>query len=897
MLNENNFLDNNASFEFNKRKRRDSNGSCNYQDEQELNLRSSFEDLHSQDNFNQTKFSGLIKNYSASNLKSPNGSLASEKKIGTLETMLKDTASSNTVVVQKKERKKKKTELVVDSNKNVTLSPMMISNMQLMPPPTSTTMITSLSTMTGLITANSPTSSTSTTNTYGFVDLDHQANQQIASPALRPITLNVKSSSSMNNSNNNNLTNVTSIKVSDKNLTNKLKQGSPKASAAESDFNIPSYSPKSSPKLSKSSKQSKQTINTSSANSYNATSPKNPQTLTKLQQQQHQSSKLKSTGLTIIKTSASSSPISISPPTSASPLSPKAQNPLITLNNNNKIMQAKKSKGSLNAVIDKLRVNATSSSNDDNNLLSSLNASLTTGSKDASQLNLPNEIVFTKNELNKSDVLSALSAASLNKLNAIQTNLSKLNESKNKYTKPEINRDYTVKQSSGGLKFTLTKTTKSPLLEAKTKNSNINSSSKLPITTAKNLSSSLNSSSITTSSSSLFQQQLQKQSATKTSTGIKRQLNASTNFKPGQQGNKSSSSSLTKSLSPESADQILEAALPKVHLDKLPKIPKTLNSQSSFSQQQTSQQQQASQSTASQTIQQSQIKNNLQAKFLQQQHLKQQNLLRQQLNSINANNQLHFRKFNTNQSGRQIDLINQTATSDNNTRDFSSSNNQSKTSNNDSQQQQQAAAALHQQTNLSFSQQLDESQNKNEFNKSSTINKFNTQNKNKSSANLNTSITSTQTTQPSSLSITVNPSSTPSSPMECNVIPDVYQKSPPLIPTETIEETASPSIVNTSTANSQSSSFQKTTPTKIFDLPNVQKRSSLESTIAKLSADKQLSISSFNLMPSPSKLVATTAAEVKKVFIDDEDDEERLFIDDEASDSKKNSSSISSKVN
>ena len=175
------FLDNNAtsSFDFNKRKRSLDNSSDD--------AKSSFSDLHSQDNFNQAKFGNLTKSYSSSNSKSPTGSLI-EKRIGTLETMLKDTASSN---VPKKERKRKKND--TDSNKNVALSSVMVSNMQLMPPPS--TMVTSSG-----ITTCSPTTSSSNSNvygTYGFVDLD-PSSPSIGSPALRPITLNVKPSAMSN---------------------------------------------------------------------------------------------------------------------------------------------------------------------------------------------------------------------------------------------------------------------------------------------------------------------------------------------------------------------------------------------------------------------------------------------------------------------------------------------------------------------------------------------------------------------------------------------------------------------------------------------------------------------------------------------------------------------------
>lgn len=166
----------------------DSNNSFNQEDQKPL-----LDDLSSQANFNQTKFGSLNKNYQTVS-KSPN-SVMLDKKLGsnTLETMLKDTASSNPLP-QKKERKRKKTE--TDSSKNMNLSSsIMVSNMQLMPPPSS--MVSSNSQMT--------TSSTSTgNNTYGFIDLEQNSNNSssINSPAgaaLRAITLNVKPSMNTGN--------------------------------------------------------------------------------------------------------------------------------------------------------------------------------------------------------------------------------------------------------------------------------------------------------------------------------------------------------------------------------------------------------------------------------------------------------------------------------------------------------------------------------------------------------------------------------------------------------------------------------------------------------------------------------------------------------------------------
>ena len=829
----NSFLDNATSFEF-KRKR--SLDSSNASDDHEMGFKSSsYEDLHSQDNFAQTKFSSLTKTYSSANSKSPNasGSLI-EKKAGTLEALLKDGGGS-AVVAQKKERKRKKTE--PDPNKNVALSSMMVSNVQLMPPPTSTT--------SGLVAGSS-------TGSSSFGDSD-SSNSSVNSPALRQITLNVKPTMSTAA----NLNTGSMAKVSDKNLANKLKQGSPKN---ESDsFNMSNYSPKSSPKLPKASKQPKIINTPTNASLGIATSPKSQ---TKQQQQSLKLKSLNTAGLTITKTTSITSPITICSPTSASPLSPKTQNPLLLASKT--AVPTKKGKGSLSAVIDKLsvRVSATTTSNNDDNSIGSLSSN-SASSKDGMQLGLGSEITFTKNESNKEPGAGKLSTS--------PASLSKLNENKAKYTKP----DYTVKQSSiTGLKFTVTKTTKSPLLETKAKNSNTK-----PSIANKNLA----SSSLNSSASSLFQQQQSKQSTNKTSTGIKRQLNAGmSGFKAGQPGSKSGA---TKSVSPESADQILEAALPKIHLDKLPKIPKTLNSQQS-AQQTTSQ-------PATPTVQQSQIKSSLQAKFLQQQHLKQQqtqNLLRQQLNynnSLNSGNQLHFRKYGNNQRpdllsqpGNQ--LINQPQTGGpdrSNDPSFVSSSIAKSANVND-------IPAQHQVT--PFGQVDAESQNKNEPNKTSL-------NKSQLIQGISKPTSSTAATSmtASSSSITVNPSSTPSSPMECNVIPDVYQKSPPLIPTETIEEQQTPSSPTPNTIASGLVQFPKTKT--VFDIPSSsvqQKKSSLESTIAKLSEKQHsiVSISSFNL-PSTSKL--TTTAEVKKVFLD-EDDEERLFIDEDIS--KKSNSSTPSKV-
>lgn len=188
-----NFLNNNSasSFDFNKRKRSlDSNSSFNQDDQKP------FDELNSQDSFNQTKFISSTKNFSS---KSPsNGSLI-EKKLGsnTLEAMLKDTGSSITSAPPKKERKRKKTE--TDSTKNANLSSIMVSdsnNMQLMPPPS--TMVTSSNSQ---LTSSSPTS-----NAYGFVDLESSNSSSMNSPALlkaalRPITLNVKPSMNATTSN------------------------------------------------------------------------------------------------------------------------------------------------------------------------------------------------------------------------------------------------------------------------------------------------------------------------------------------------------------------------------------------------------------------------------------------------------------------------------------------------------------------------------------------------------------------------------------------------------------------------------------------------------------------------------------------------------------------------
>lgn len=853
----NSFLENAPSFEF-KRKR--SLDSSNASDDHDMGFKSSsYEDLHSQDNFAQTKLSALTKTYSSANSKSPNNSLI-EKKVGTLETLLKD--SGGAVVVQKKERKRKKTE--TDPNKNVALSSMMVSNIQLMPPPTSTTA--------GLI------ASSSAGNT-AFADSD-SSNSSLNSPALRQITLNVKPASAMSAAVAN-LNAGSMAKVTDKNLASKLKQGSPKTESES--FSMPNYSPKSSPKLPKTSKQPKIINTPTNASLGIATSPKSQ---TKAQQQSLKLKSLNTTGLTITKTTSITSPITISSPTSASPLSPKTQNPLLLAAS--KTVPTKKGKGSLSAVIDKLsvRVSATTTSTTDDNSLGSLSSN-SASSKDSLQLGLGSEItMFTKNESNKE----------ANKLSTSPACLAKLNESKAKYTKPS---DYTVKQSSvGGLKFTVTKTTKSPLLETKAKNSQ---NTAKPSIANKNLA---GSSSLASGAGSLFQQQQSKQSTSKTSTGIKRQLNTGIGgFKPGQQGSKSGA---TKSVSPESQanarDQILEAAIPKIHLDKLPKIPKTLNSQQSLSQQTTVQP--ATQPTSTSTVQQSQIKNSLQAKFMQQQqqHLKQQqqtqNLLRQQLNynnSLNSGNQLHFRKYGNNP--RAADLLNlpgnlpgaqanQAPDNRGNEQSFggaASSSSAAKSANGSDPQQHQATL---------FGQPDGESQSKNEPNKAS-LNKGPLNQGINKPVNVTAAASVSSTAISSSSSIAVNPSSTPSSPMECNVIPDVYQKSPPLIPTETIEEQQTPSSPTPSTIASGLTQFPKTKT--VFDIPSSsvqQKKSSLESTIAKLSEKQHsiVSISSFNL-PSTSKLTAT--AEVKKVFLD-EDDDERLLIDEDIS--KKSNTSTPSKV-
>lgn len=651
------------------------------------------------------------------------------------------------------------------------------------------------------------------------------------------------------------------IKVNDKNLSNKLKQASPKTTTESDSFSMPNYSPKSaSPKVAKQTKQTK--ANTSTSTASTATSPKSQQQSAAKQQSSLKFKSLNTAGTLLTSLKATTSPISISPPTSASPLSPK-QNPLLTA----KTLQAKKNnKGSLNAVIDKLRVNATTSNSDDSSTGSLGSSTLASGLQSSSGSSAI-EIIFKNDLTNKSEnKLTTSPAGSLS---------SKLNESKIKYNRPE----FTVKQS-GALKFTVTKTTKSPSVE-QTKTKVIN---KLPVSGIKNL-----PPSSSTSTSSLFAQQ--KQSSTnKTSTGIKRQLNTS-NFKLGiQQGNKGGST--TKSLSPESADQILEAALPKIQLDKLPKIPKTLNSQFN------SQQNQQNQPTASaqSTVQQQQIKNNLQAKFLQQQQLKlqqqqQQNLLlKQQSNSFNSLNN-NFRKYGSNQ--RTIgDQLNQTQDGNvqmaRTTADYgntSSSNAQPKTTINN-ENHQSIASSSQQSENESQSGKADSS-------KSISNKQFNAQNNNKPITITSTkSVTVTTTSTLSSVTTVANPSSTPSSPMECNVIPDVYQKSPPLIPTETIEETTNTGSSSSLNSSSTSGQFQKTK--NVFDLPssgssNVQKKntSTMESTIAKLSEKQQPSITAFNLT-STSKLLTQSS----KVFLEDDDDEERLFID--VSDSSKKNTSATS---
>lgn len=194
-----NFLDNSnasatSSFDFNKRKRSSDGSGSGYSDK--IDMKTSFADLNPQDNFNQTKFNNMTKNHPI-NSKSPNAGLSIDKKTGQLETMLmlKDIASSGNV--PKKERRRKKTETDSSNKTNLSTS-VMVSNMQLMPPPSTSSIVTSITNLTN-ITANSPTSSGG--NTYGFIDSELNSSA-IGSPALRPITLNVKPSS-MNTANTN----------------------------------------------------------------------------------------------------------------------------------------------------------------------------------------------------------------------------------------------------------------------------------------------------------------------------------------------------------------------------------------------------------------------------------------------------------------------------------------------------------------------------------------------------------------------------------------------------------------------------------------------------------------------------------------------------------------------
>lgn len=245
--------------------------------------------------------------------------------------------------------------------------------------------------------------------------------------------------------------------------------------------------------------------------------------------------------------SSSNSPLTASP-SGLSPVSPGFKNGALSKSNS----MHKKSKGSLSAVIDKLRVTASTGGDEQSStstiLSSSQHATSDTGK--FVQLNNGANVLSTNSSNSLSSGNTSVSCSSIGQspLNATtgtsnngNISAAKLPDAKLKHNRPE----FTVKQSLGGtLKLTVTKTKGQGGVG---------------------------------SSGSLHSNKL----ASKTSSGIKRQWQSGGNFKNGQ------SSSLTQKqqqqqqrpLSPESADQILEAALPKIQLDKLPKIPKTASSQ------------------------------------------------------------------------------------------------------------------------------------------------------------------------------------------------------------------------------------------------------------------------------------------------------------------------------
>jgi hypothetical protein len=187
-----------------------------------------------------------------------------------------------------------------------------------------------------------------------------------------------------------------------------------------------------------------------------------------------------------------------------------------------------KKKGSLSAVIDKLRVTA-STGNDEHPTHSAAQSSNDNGKP-----------VQSNTLSNAANVAPSLSVQQAGLLNNMNSNAGKLIDGKLKHNRPE----FTVKQSSGGtLKLTVTKTKGQAAAGAN--NLNALHANKL---------------------------------VSKTSSGIKRQWQSGGNFKNGQSTQKQQQQQ-QRPLSPESADQILEAALPKIQLDKLPKIPKTASSQ------------------------------------------------------------------------------------------------------------------------------------------------------------------------------------------------------------------------------------------------------------------------------------------------------------------------------
>ncbi|RWS05021.1 mediator of RNA polymerase II transcription subunit 1-like protein [Dinothrombium tinctorium] len=621
-------------------------------------------------------------------------------------------------VTLKKERKRKRAESV-DSIKTMALPA--AASITLMPPP----MITS----TGEITA------TGGGNAYSFMDVGSNG----VAPALRPITLNVKpmlpssatngpigkSISSKKTSLDNSIT--SSDAGNQKMISNKfVEKGlkSPKGLSTkgetESNGNASSLSPKSSPKLASSLKSCKVTKNLSGNNPIRGIGLKQ-------QSMKYRSSNMPSSSSGIVISKPNSN-LMTSPPVSSSSSKHSQQNSKGLVQKRKQVPDK-----SLTAVIDKLRGNAGAVSNED--------ASITV-------------------ESGKIDSRPDSSSGKNNGSSGVSSSANRLSESKVKYSRSS-DHQFTLKQGSpGALKLTVTKTKPSSAMPE------LKSKSKL-------LSSGLSHKGQATSSSPG-----NVKSSKVSGSGLKRQMGSSL-FKPGFKGSVSSSSSLTingpkpssSSTSPKSGTAassgrnmsntkvsssnasgngknkitstgfaILDAAIPRIRIDHLPKIPRTSNSQANNNNNNNSTNNNNNQSSQSSQPSSTAISPGSSSS-----------------SSTNNYQQNQFRKnFN------QRESVTPTTTSETASK-FQSS---AVSSSVQSQQPQMDVSSVVTSTGITE-------------NETKTVD---------STENNPTPIIAEQSSVSSSSDARCATTSTPSSPVECSTMSDGFQKPPTLIPTELIED-------------------------------------------------------------------------------------------------------------